>query len=334
MKTLNFDLPATILKTGEVSEWLSAEKMPNSYRPLSKDLPGNFSFSAQSVGQLVGWSGSSSICRSLSVELESDDYMLFVDHGAGHGVKTGSETHAVGHAKGLLTSADRYSGVEIIGGSVAEGFAISKLLVHKALFGYFDVPVPRDFEFVPSLDLQFGPTMRLLQLVKFFRTEICAAEEIEVSSIVLTNFEDMLCMLMAQNMPHSLSGRPSLVHSIAPFQVRRAMEFARANAALPITAVDMASAAGVSRRSLEVNFRRFLDMTPMSYLRYIRFEGARRELIEADPLTKVSEISRRWGFVHMGRFATEYRLHFGVAPSFDLARAISHQKGSYPSAWK
>ncbi|MGG7577671.1 AraC family transcriptional regulator [Rhizobium sp. YTUHZ045] len=321
MKAVTFSIPTTAMTTGDVSECLSAEKTDNSFRPVGKDSVGDFSFSAQALGEFVGWTGSSSVHRSLRVGLEIDDYLFFADHGDGHAIATGSAKFDVGRSQGLLTSADRYSGVEIGEGSIAEGFSVPKHLVHKALADSFECFVPADFEFSPSLDLATGPALQLMNLMRFFRTEICGSQLV-VSPIALAGFQEMFCSLITQNIQHSLSQKLASARTcyITPAQLKRAMEFAKANAALPITIADMAMAAGVSARTLQVNFRRFLNTTPMSFLRQLRFEGARRDLVQAAPSATVSEIARQWGFIHMGRFSAEYRSHFGVSPTADLAR--------------
>lgn len=79
---------------------------------------------------------------------------------------------------------------------------------------------------------------------------------------------------MVQNLRHTLSDANGRASIIAPGQVRRALDFARTHAAMPITISDMAAVAGVSVRDLQFNFRRLLNRSPMAYLRQIRPEGA------------------------------------------------------------
>ncbi|WFU05507.1 helix-turn-helix transcriptional regulator (plasmid) [Rhizobium sp. CB3171] len=95
---------------------------------------------------------------------------------------------------------------------------------------------------------------------------------------------------------------------------------------MPITITDMAAAAGVSVRALQINFRRFLNVTPMAYLRQLRLDGARQDLLTATPSATVSEIARRWGFIHQGRFSQEYRAAFGVLPKYDLGRSYEKNR--------
>lgn len=101
--------------------------------------------------------------------------------------------------------------------------------------------------------------------------------------------------------------------------VRAARAYIEANAARPITVVDIAKATGVGVRGLQQGFRRALDMSPMRYLREVRLREAHRELRAADPAaTTVGAIATRWGFHHQGRFAAEYRRRYGHGPATTL----------------
>jgi AraC-like DNA-binding protein len=98
--------------------------------------------------------------------------------------------------------------------------------------------------------------------------------------------------------------------------LRRAVAFIDASADLDIGIADIAAAAGASRRSIQLAFRRHLDTTPTDYLRRVRLDGAHRELLGAspgDPLT-VTEVAYRWGFSSPSRFAERYRAAFGRSP--------------------
>ncbi len=104
-------------------------------------------------------------------------------------------------------------------------------------------------------------------------------------------------------------------------RVRRAVEFIRANAHLPITITEIADAAGLSARGTQDAFQRTVQATPLAYLRSVRLERVREELLGAagDGAT-VAEMARRWGFAHLGRFAGLYGERFGEAPSTTLRR--------------
>ena len=87
----------------------------------------------------------------------------------------------------------------------------------------------------------------------------------------------------------------------------------------PVRITELATRAGVSKRTVERAFLR-TGCTPLEYLRGVRLEHARRMLVAASTATTVAEVAVQAGFTHLGRFATEYRLRFGELPSQALAR--------------
>jgi len=63
--------------------------------------------------------------------------------------------------------------------------------------------------------------------------------------------------------------------------------------------------------------RGFIDafgLAPRQYIRKIRLQFVRRELVSADNNLSIAAVARKWGFGHMGRFAQEYAQEFGERP--------------------
>jgi transcriptional regulator GlxA family with amidase domain len=71
---------------------------------------------------------------------------------------------------------------------------------------------------------------------------------------------------------------------------------------------------------VQLAFRRHLDTTPTAYLRQVRLDAARIELLAAAPEDRVTvtEVAYRWGFCSPSRFAERYRAAFGTTPSETL----------------
>ncbi|WP_199253419.1 helix-turn-helix transcriptional regulator [Mycolicibacterium mengxianglii] len=112
--------------------------------------------------------------------------------------------------------------------------------------------------------------------------------------------------------PDVLDDEPGDDH---PALLRQAVEFIEANAARDIGVVDIAAAVYLTPRTVQYMFRRHLDTTPTAYLRDVRMQRARAELIAADRgVTTVAATAARWGFAHTGRFAVLYRHTFGESP--------------------
>lgn len=113
---------------------------------------------------------------------------------------------------------------------------------------------------------------------------------------------------------------------VRAFQVcRMAREYVKAHLAddsLP-TIVDICRYVGVSERALQYAFRAYADRSPLAYLRLCRLNQVRGGLSQpATQATTVTEVATRHGFFHLGKFARDYRLHFGEPPSETLARGL------------
>jgi AraC-like DNA-binding protein len=108
-------------------------------------------------------------------------------------------------------------------------------------------------------------------------------------------------------------------HDAHPPTLRRAISFIEANADRDICVTDVAEAACVTARAVQLAFRRHLDTTPMAFLRRVRLDGARAELRAATPCQDtVTQVAARWGFHRAGVFAAHYRAAFGESPSKTL----------------
>jgi transcriptional regulator GlxA family with amidase domain len=87
----------------------------------------------------------------------------------------------------------------------------------------------------------------------------------------------------------------------------------------------LASALGLTSRTLYRVARRDLGVSPMSLLRRARLVRARAELDARLPGTTVTRVALDCGFTHLGRFSQEYVREFGERPSETLQRARGRQ---------
>ncbi|WP_021028757.1 helix-turn-helix domain-containing protein [Comamonas sp. B-9] len=84
-----------------------------------------------------------------------------------------------------------------------------------------------------------------------------------------------------------------------------------------LTVEDLCQALAVSRRALQYSFQEVLGISPQSYLRAVRLNGARRAIKQG---SSVSDAALAWGFWHFGRFAQEYKALFAELPSHTCKR--------------
>jgi AraC-like DNA-binding protein len=135
-------------------------------------------------------------------------------------------------------------------------------------------------------------------------------------------FEDMITSRLLLSHPNNYSRvLDRLGTAVVPASIKRAVEFMRARIGEPVAISDVAAAAGIPGRTLFTHFQSAHGISPMQFLRALRFEKVRQVLLRAEPTDSVSSISGQLGFTHMGRFAVEYRRRFGETPSQTLAGA-------------
>ena len=105
--------------------------------------------------------------------------------------------------------------------------------------------------------------------------------------------------------------------------VRRAMDFVEQHDNEYLLVEDLATAAGVSERTLRTAFQEYFSVGPARYLKLRTLHQARRRLKAADPLKNtVTEIATQLGVWELGRFAHDYHCLFGELPS----ETLRHQR--------
>ena len=134
----------------------------------------------------------------------------------------------------------------------------------------------------------------------------------------------MSSLLLCAPHNHSAALRGGAPRTWLPRAVRRAEDYMASRLDAAVSLADVCEYAGVSARALQSAFRQHRGHGPMEFLRNARLDGVRDALREAmrqaapAGAVRVSEIAARYGFLHAGRFAADYRLRFGEAPSQTL----------------
>ena len=96
---------------------------------------------------------------------------------------------------------------------------------------------------------------------------------------------------------------------------RLAQEYIEAHYSEAVHIEDLCRVTGVGVRTLQRCFREYFNLTVSTYLKAVRLDSARRELLAADRSdTSVTRIAMRHGCTHLGRFSVEFRDRFGQTP--------------------
>ncbi|MEU7973438.1 AraC family transcriptional regulator [Micromonospora sp. NPDC049089] len=151
----------------------------------------------------------------------------------------------------------------------------------------------------------------------FVRDVVLNSPAAGAQPLVIGNAARMLAAAALAIFPNTAFTEPTAAdrNDATTATLRRAITFLEEHADRNISAADIASAAGVSLRAVQLAFRRHLGTTPMAYLRRVRLVRAHHDLIRADPRQEtVSAIASRWGFASHSRFTARYHASFGVPP--------------------
>jgi AraC family transcriptional regulator, ethanolamine operon transcriptional activator len=101
---------------------------------------------------------------------------------------------------------------------------------------------------------------------------------------------------------------------------RRAELLLRQNILEPPTIHALCTALAASERTLHQAFRQHLNATPKAYVKTLRLNAARHDLMKGGDSTRVTDVALDWGFQHFGWFSQDYRRLFDESPSHTLQR--------------
>ncbi|MCW0215412.1 MAG: helix-turn-helix domain-containing protein [Pseudonocardia sp.] len=171
-----------------------------------------------------------------------------------------------------------------------------------------------DFDF--SLDLTTAPGRSLFNAVEFLAAELDRPGGLADMPLAREQLEAFVMTQLLHAGRHQFSGdllgpaEPARRGRLAPV-----LEYMENNADEPLTPQELARVGCMSVRTLHATFQQELGESPMSYLRRMRLDHVRGELLRSDPATvRVTDVAMRWGFLHASRFAQQYRERFGELP--------------------
>ena len=269
-----------------------------------------------SVGYLQN--GIPVVSRSLSDLL---DYQILLPIQDVMEARTGGETIYCGPQRAVVTSPQRDYWGRTRGRGARFRVCITTEAVRQQLAALLGQAPDRPLEFAPGMDLADGFGRR------FARYIVAAVDDFERTTLIMSNLTTMtafeqfiVCELLLYHPHNYTKALQRLDRRIASRDVKRAIDYIHANLDAPLTIGRIATTAGVPGQTLFKHFRDTHGIPPMRYVRNLRFEKARQDLLNANAGARITEIAVRWGFSHLGRFAVEYRSRFGESPSQTLAR--------------
>lgn len=135
-----------------------------------------------------------------------------------------------------------------------------------------------------------------------------AVEDQPVSSVVF----DALCELFNS----AADARQLAGSASAGFIVSQCHRMVEAGGNSPPSVEELCLRLRTSRRTLQDSFRQVADSTPVHYLRCVRLNAVRRQLMSTRAVDlSIAQAAEDRGFNHLSHFAARYKTLFGELPS-------------------
>jgi AraC-like DNA-binding protein len=197
---------------------------------------------------------------------------------------------------------------------------IGKLALEAELEALLGRPVYGSIDLPPAMSLRAGPSRSWSRLVGLVRDEVEHPRSLIRHPLIAEHLRHSVLSGLLLCLPHRYHDElMAPVRPGPPRAIRRAIDAIHGEPERPFSVADLAAIAGMSVRSLQEGFRRHVGCTPMTYLQQVRLGRAHDALRRADPYrVTVASVAHRWGFAHLGRFASAYRSRFGASPSETL----------------
>ncbi|CAM5789025.1 AraC family transcriptional regulator [Castellaniella caeni] len=195
---------------------------------------------------------------------------------------------------------------------------LSGSLLERTLVGLLGHPLDAPLRF--DLGFRWRESFPWRSLLAYLAD--CAAQcpDFSQHKLVVSSVEQLAASVLLAAHRHNYTDAPPVrCTTILPRHVRRAQDYLQAHAHEPVSVEQLALVAGISVRSLYAGFRDFLGTSPMNYLRDLRLQRVRAELL-GGATGNVTGVALRWGFSHMGRFSTDYKRRYGETPGQTLRR--------------
>jgi len=97
--------------------------------------------------------------------------------------------------------------------------------------------------------------------------------------------------------------------------LKRACEHIHTNLHQKITMLDLKQYTQYSERSLQLKFKKYLNKSPFEYIEEQRLLKAYELIKQHKQSKKTTDIARKVGFRHPGRFSLNFKKRFGIHPS-------------------
>lgn len=199
---------------------------------------------------------------------------------------------------------------------------ISRREMELALEASLGRPIDKPLIFEPKMDARVGASSAWWRTIRLIEHEVSQADSLYNFAPFIRDIEQALIKGLLTSQPHNYSDAlKDAFKRKLPSYIIKTIDYIRNNAKNDLHIEDIEWIAGVSRNKLYADFKTHFGEPPTAYLKRVRLEGVRKEIIETSGQESISKIAMNWGFNHLGRFSSDYKKLFTETPSETQSRA-------------
>lgn len=222
---------------------------------------------------------------------------------------------------GAVIAPDRRFSLDTLGRAAALLWKVSRSALERQAALLTEQLLSDAIRFEPHVRLDLGKGPSLLRALRFVASELQDDSGVAHSRAVQENLEQMLIRALLDTQPSQITqALESRESQVVPRCVLRVERYIDEHLAGEITVEGMIEASGVSARTMFSAFKKYRGKSPMSHVRHLRLQQVRRDLMDAEPGTRVTDILTKRGITQFGRFAVIYKKIYGESPSQTIKR--------------
>jgi AraC-like DNA-binding protein len=234
----------------------------------------------------------------------------------------GEREQTSSHARGIVLNPHQRNTVRWTPDAEQLILKIPRVSLENHLADLIGQPVAEVIDFDFGLDLTSSVGTSLVNSVKFLASELDRPGGLAEQPLAREQLEAFVMTQVLHAGRHQFSDVLAQPAEVVRFgRLAPVVEYMEANADEALTPQELAKVGCMSVRTLHASFQHTFNESPMAYLRRLRLDHVRAELLRSNATdVQVTDVATRWGFFHQSRFAQQYRERFGELPSVTLRR--------------
>lgn len=198
--------------------------------------------------------------------------------------------------------------------------------------GFMGLPISLSNDYLTELLRKYGNKERIYKLIHQSEVIDLNAEDafkIQQKLIALNKADKIDFDLMINELPSLLlksilnvaDQLPKKYSTSKQILLNRILIYIQENLNRRVNTLELSKVFKISERKLRYIFRESIGCSPMRYIKIIRLNKTRKDILYAKENIDINLVANKWGFNHSGQFAADYQMLFGELPSETLKKS-------------